>query len=374
MVRAQFFFVVLLAAIITGCSDKNDNSNPLGPTESSSLAVVCTSGTDESNISVVDYVNNKAYIDLLPVNGISELTQYNGDVYIIDTNGDRIIKFDPANRTAVSEMSTGAKSAPEDIAFLSAKKAYVTLTEDPHVLIIDPSGMTVTGSIDLSSMADNDGNPDQGNAVIKNGKLYVSLRRNNGRAMTDHSSVAVIDIVKDTVIGEIVLKTNGVGGSAKHPLGGGVNGASILQGNVYAACIGTVTSGTDGAVEVVNGDTMSTEVLLSETEIGGSILYWVFETSTTGWAMVGLSTTSGGDGWGLKRFDLTARTFTAVSSFQKSTLCWALDFSSDGLVLTGSQDENNPGVWVFDSKKDYKPVFDKPINVGLLAKRILVVD
>jgi len=373
MARILNLFIIILATITFGCS-KDKDSNPLGPITSSHLAVVCTSGTDEANISVVDYANNKAYIDLLPVSGISELTQYGGFVYIIDSSGDRIIKFDPASRTAVSEMSTGASSAPEAIAFLSPTKAYVTLTAKPNVLIIDPTGMTVTGSIDISSMADADGNPDQGNAVIKGEKLYVSLRRNNGRSMTDHSSVAVINTANDTVVGEIVLKTNGIGGSAKQPLGGGVNGASILQGTVYAACIGTVTKANDGAIETVDGDAMSSNVLVSETEMDGSILYWVFETATTGWAMIGLSTTSGGTGWGLKRFDLTTRTFTSVSSFQNSTLCWALDFTSDGLVLTGSQDENNPGVWVFDSKNDYKPVFDKPINVGLLAKRILVVD
>jgi hypothetical protein len=90
--------------------------------------------------------------------------------------------------------------------------------------------------------------------------------------------------------------------------------------------------------------------------------------------MVGLSSTSaGGEGYGLKRFDLNALSFTPVSTFQKSNRCWAMDVTADGLVLAGSQDENNPGVWVFDSRNGYKAVFEKPINVGLLPDRIIAV-
>lgn len=374
MNRAGRLFLFLLIIFSSGCSKDNHGSNPVGPGASSRLAVVCTGGTDEANISVIDYENNLAYNDLLPVSGTCELTQYGGYVYIIDTSGDRIIKFDPVNLSVVNEMSTGSGSEPEAIAFLSSTKAYVTLTEKPYILIINPSDMTAAGSIDLSSMADDDGNPDQGNAVMRDGKLYVSLRRNDGRKMTDHSSVAVIDISTDTVIGEIVLNTNGIGGSGKRPLGGGANGSSTVLGTIYAAVIGSVSIGVDGAVEIVDGETMTSEVYMTETEIGGSILYWVFDTATTGWAMVGLSTISGGEGWGIQRFDLTTRTFTSVSDFQKSNLCWALDFTEDGLVLAGSQDEDTPGVWVYDSKNGYAPVFEQPINVGLLAKRILVVD
>jgi hypothetical protein len=129
----------------------------------------------------------------------------------------------------------------------------------------------------------------------------------------------------------------------------------------------------DGAIERIDSGTMTTAIIMSESDIGGNISNWVFDTPTTGWAIAGLSTTSGGAGWGLMRFDLAARTFTSVSAFQKSYYCWALDYTPEGFVLVGSQDENNPGVWVFDSLNGYKPVFEKPIDVGLLPKRLIVV-
>lgn len=370
------FYPLLIGVIMIigwACSDDGGNNNPVGPGSSSGLAVVNTGGDDESNIAVIDYVNNKAYIDLLPLSGTAEFARFGGYVYIIDKDGDRIIKFDPVSRTPVGELSTGPNSAPESIAFLSASKAYVSLSDSATVKVINPSSMRVITSINIASLADADGDPDQGNAVIRDGKLYVALRRSNGSKLTDHSGIAVINTANDTLLGEIVLKTNGIAGAGKQSLGTPCGGANTVEGDLFASMIGSVSKANDGAVERIDTGALSSAVIMTEGEIGGNVSNWVFETPTTGWAIVGLSTTSGGQGWGLRRFDLNARTFTEVSSFQKSPYCWALDYTDDGLVLVGSQDENNPGVWVFDSRNGYQPVFEKPINVGLLAKRLIVV-
>lgn len=373
MKRLTLLALVFSVVFGAGCSDDKSNGNPVGPGSSSGLAVVSTGGDNESNLAVVDYVNNKAWIDLMPLSATVELAQYGGYVYILDKDGDRVIKFDPAARTAVAELGTGPKSAPESIAFLSATKAYVTMSDSATVKVINPSNMRAIKSISLASLADADGDPDQGNAVIRDGKVYVALRRSSGSKLTDHSGIAVIDATADTLIGEIKLKTNGIAGASKHSLGGDPHGSTVVTGTIFAYIIGSVSKATDGGIESIAPGSMETASVMSETQIGGNISNWVFDTPTTGWAIVGLSTTSGGEGWGLKRFDLTAGTFTAVSDFQKSSYCWAVDFSDEGLVLTGSQDENNPGVWVYDSKNAYKPVFEKPINTGLIPKRIIVV-
>ncbi len=366
------FLAVSLASGL-GCSDDKSNGNPVGPGSSSGLAVISTGGDNESNLAVVDYINNKAWIDLMPLSATVELAQYDGYVYILDKDGDRIIKFDPVSRTPVGELGTGPKSAPESIAFLSATKAYVTMSDSATVKVINPSNMRVVRSISLASLADADGDPDQGNAVIRDGKVYVALRRSNGSKLTDHSGVAVIDAAADTLIGEIKLTLNGISGASKHSLGGDPHGSTVVTGNIYAYIIGSVSKATDGGIEAIPTGSMESTSIMSETQIGGNVSNWVFDTPTTGWAIVGLSTTSGGEGWGLRRFDLTAGTFTAVSDFQKSAYCWAVDFSDEGLVLVGSQDENNSGVWVYNSQNGYKPVFEKPINTGLIPKRIIVV-
>lgn len=363
----------LIAFVWTGCSD-DDNDNPTSPgTSTSGIAVVSTGGDSESNISVIDYVNNKAYNDLLSVSGTCELAQYGKYVYLIDKDGGRIIKFDPVKRTPVNECSTGSGSAPEAIVFVSSEKAYVTLADYATVGIFNPTSMTMTGSIDISSMADADGDPDQGNAVLKDGRLYVSLRRSSGSKLTDHSSIAVINVADDTVVGEIILLTNGISGASKNSIGGVVSSATSASGDLYPYMIGSVSKATDGAIERIDTANLTTTLVMTEETIGGNISNWVFDSPSTGWAIVGLSTTSGGEGWGLSRFDLIAGTFTPVSSFQKSYYAWGVDYTPEGYVLVGSNDENNPGVWVFDSAKNYEPVFEKPINVGLLPKRLIVV-
>ncbi len=365
--------LALAAACFAGCSDDDDDSNPAGPSTGSGIAVVNTGGDDEANLSVIDFRQGTAWNDLLPLAGTSELARFGDHVYIVDKSGDRVIRFDPVERAVLGEFSTGPGSAPNSIVFASSEKAYVTLADSAAVKIVDPTAMTVTGSIDISSMADSDGDPDQDHAVIRDGKLYVALRRSSGRSLNDYSSLAVIDIASDTVAGEIVLATNGIAGASKFAIGGGVQGQNTVAGNLYPYVVGSISDPADGAIEIVDTAAMTTDLLMTETAIGGNITIWVFDSNTTGWAIAGLSDRSGGEGWGLRRFDLAAGTFTPVSSFQKAYYSWALDFSADGLVLVGSSNEDNPGVWVFDSADGYAPLFEKPIDTGLLPERILVV-
>lgn len=372
----KYYHVIALAtmiAVLTGCSDDDDKKNPIGPETSVKLAVVNTGGDDEYNISVIDYENNVAWNDLLPVSGTSELTQYGDYVYIVDKSADRVVKFDPVNRAAIGELSVGSGKAPNSIVFASSEKAYVTLSDAAEIAIVNPTDMSVNGTIDISAMADEDGDPDQGHGVIKGDNLYVALRRSSGRKLTDHSSLAVIDIKTDTVVKEIILNTNGIAGSSMLSLGGRVSGESRVSGDVYPYIIGSVSDASDGAIELLDEAELVTDVVMGESEMGGSMTTWVFDTPTTGWGIVGLSENSGGEGWGLSRFDLLAGDFTQVSDFQKSYYTWALDFTDDGLVLVGSNDEDNPGVLVLDSRDGYKQVFETPLDVGLLPKRLVVV-
>ena len=362
----------LLVMGVVGCSKDKDN-NPVNAGSGVRLAVISTEGDDEANISVIDFETGTAWNDLLPVSGACEMGQYGDYVYLVDKDGDRVIKFDPEARTALGELSTGAGSAPNSIVFVSAAKAYITLADNPSIMIINPSTMTESGSIDISDMADSDGDPDQDHAVIKDGKLYVALRRSSGRSLSDYSSIAVIDIATDTVAGEIILQTNGIAGASKYSLGGQVRGSQTVAGDIYPYIVSSISYPDDGAIEVLDTAAMTSEVLYSETDIGGNMTIWVFDTPVTGWGIAGLSTTSEGEGWGLTHFNLATGSFEPVSSFQKSVYSWGLDCTDDGLVLVGNEDENNPGVWVFDSKNNYEPVFEQPIDVGLIPSRIFVV-
>lgn len=369
----MFAVLVLLAIGMTGCGGGgSDSNNGDGPTMGT-LAVVNTRAGDEANISVIDYSSGESFNDLLSVGGACDMTQYGDYVYIVDKSNDRIIKFDPVARSLVSELSMDAGCAPNSIVFASDSKAYVAASDVATVYIVDPQTMTVTGTIDISAMADDDGDPDQYQAMIKGDRLYVTLRRSSGRKLTDHSSLAVIDITTDTVVDELILQTNGVSGMAQDALGGQTGGEDTCSGNIYVHVGGSMTVDDDGAIEAVDVDTVSSSLLAAETEYSGTMTTWVFDSNTTGWAIAGRSVDRGGEGFDLLRFDLIASTYTPVSNFQNKIYSYALDYTNDGLVLVGDKDENTYGVRVYDSEDGYNEIFAAPLNVGLIPNRILVL-
>jgi DNA-binding beta-propeller fold protein YncE len=272
-------------------------------------------------------------------------------------------------------MSLPSGCGPNSIVFASATKAYVTASDAPNLYIIDPETMTVTGSIDISAMADDDGDPDQYQAMIKedDDRLYVTLRRSSGRSLSDHSSLAVIDTTTDTVIDELILQTNGVSGMAQDALGGQTGGEDTCSGDIYVHVGGSMTKADDGAVEKVDTAAVTSSVVVAEPVYGGTITTWVFDSNTTGWAIAGLSVDKGGEGFDLLRFDLDTGAFTPVSSFQNQIYSYALDYTDDGFVLVGDKDENTYGVRVYDSVNNYAERFAEPLDVGLIPNRILVL-
>ena len=383
---ATVWFILLVSilslALMACGSDDDDTSSGGGNEPIENMAVVNTKGDDEASISVINYETGETYNDLLVVGGSCDMTQYGDMVFIIDKSNDRIVKFDPASRSMISELAVTPGASPNSITFASSTKAYVTASNLPEVFIINPETMTQTGSVDISDLPDDregDEDPDQYQAVIKGDRLYVTLRRSTGRSLNDYSSLAVIDTTTDTLtpLGEIQLITNGVSGMAQDALGGKTIDEDTLSGDLFVHVGGSMTKADDGAVEYVDVDTDATTVLATEIDYGGTITSWVFDTNTTGWALLGQSDKYGGTGFGLYRFELAATaataTFTAVSAFQDQIYTYALGCTSDGLVLVGDKDEDTYGVRVYDSTDGYAEVFDSPIDVGLIPNRILVL-
>ena len=373
--------VFILSLVMTGCASDEDDDDASGGGSGifQNLAVVNTKGDDESSISVINYVTGDTYNDLLVVGGSCDMAQYGDMVFIIDKSNDRIVKFDPEARAMVTELAVTAAAGPNSIAFASSTKAYVTLSDLPEVWVINPQTMTQTGSVDISSLPDDrdgDPDPDQYQAMIKGDRLYVTLRRSTGRFLNDYSSLAVIDTTTDTLLGEIELLTNGVSGMAQDALGGQTYAEDTLSGDLFVHVGGSMTDAVDGAVEYVDVDAETTTVLATEDQYGGTIAGWVFDTNTTGWAISGLSEPDG-SGFGLYRFELdpagATATFTAIDAFQGQLYTYALACTSDGKVLVGNKDEDDYGIYVYDSTNDYAEVFDSPLDVGLIPNRILVL-
>ena len=77
-------------------------------------------------------------------------------------------------------MSVDNGTNPQDIAFVSANKAYVSrLEKTSRLLILNPTTLAKLGELDLRSLIkanDFDGSPEPSYMLVNNGLLYVVLQ------------------------------------------------------------------------------------------------------------------------------------------------------------------------------------------------------
>ena len=125
-----------------------------------------------------------------------------GRLYVVNRYGaDNIQVLDPAAGFAtVLQFSVGNGANPQDIAVVAPDKAYVTLLNAPHLLVVDPRSGAPLDSIPLGDFADADGLPEAHRMLARGGRIYVTLQRLTNFAPSDHSLVAVIDAAADTVL------------------------------------------------------------------------------------------------------------------------------------------------------------------------------
>ncbi len=358
--------------ILSGCGSSSSSSNRTLDDKATDLAIVNTRLDDEANISIINFKTGETYNDLLDVEGQCYMVQHGAYIYIVDINGNKIIKFDYVNRAVVTDLSTGDSTKPYSICFASPTKAYIALNNTTYIGTFNPETMEMSDKqIDLSSMAASDNKLQQYHCMIKDNRLFVTLRQNTKNAEKT-SAIAVIDTDSDEIIKELVLQTDGVSGMGQDALGGKLQTELTNSGNMYVNVVDSMSVTDDGGIEIIEDiDTANptSRIIASESDYGGSMANWVFDTNTTGWAIVGVKPE-----YSLIRFDLSGTpTFTNVSSFQDQVFTYVLECSDDNLVLVGSKNEDSPGIWVYDANNDYQPLFSEPIDVGLLPNRILII-
>jgi len=95
----------------------------------------------------------------------------------------------------------GAASEPQDLVVLGPRLAYVSRQRATHLLRIDPKNGRRREVVDFSHLADADGNPDLGNLLVRDGRLYVQIRRrdDNG-SFAPPAMIAVVDLATETLV------------------------------------------------------------------------------------------------------------------------------------------------------------------------------
>lgn len=282
---------------------------------------------------------------------------YGGLVYVVNRfGGDNIQVLDPAHGFAtVSQCSTGGGSNPNDIAFVSATKGYVTLYADAQLLIMNPSARAdcsdfVLGHVDLSTYADSDGIPDMNQLAVVGDRAYVSLQRLTNFAPSIPGLIAVIDTSTDTVVDTITL-------SGENPFGQ-TKGLPVVDGALVVSEEGKFGVN-DGGIERVDlASGMAQGFFITEADLGGDINDFVLVSDHLGYALISKPdfTTS------LVAFDPVARTVTGTLSSGGNLSDIEVDDRDE--LFVADRDTAKPGIRIYRAS-DGMPITTTPLDLGL---------
>ena len=243
---------------------------------------VSTTDFVTGSYSTVDLESGAADSDLPDQTGIAEADNsavyFNNRVYVLNRFGfDNISVLETEDlSTAARQFSTGNGSNPQDMAFVSDSKAYVSLYGSNDLLIVDPTatvGNEITGSIDLSEYLapdDADGLVEAA-AMAKVGRyLFVALQQLSDFEIITNGVLAVIDTETDSLV-DVDAAAAGI-----QPI---VLLASNPVAVSYAPGLGRLLVSSagrfgieDGGIETVDPFLFASEgILVSESELGGDV-------------------------------------------------------------------------------------------------------
>jgi hypothetical protein len=192
MPRPRLLFLIALTALLAPASLARAVA-----TKGFILTTDYTSGT----LSVVDLATRAVTCDVAVVSSDPVARCYRGLLYVVNRYGyDNIQVIDPAQGYAtVRQFSVGNGTNPQDIAFASPSKAYISRLGSPDLLIVDPSSGATLGVIPLGTWADADGNPEAAHLAVAGDLLFVALERLTNFVPVDTGLVVVVDMRADTV-------------------------------------------------------------------------------------------------------------------------------------------------------------------------------
>ncbi len=182
--------VLLLSLALSGRSAATD-----------SRAFVLTSDFSSGGLSAINLGTRAVSRDVASVHSDAVARWDHGLLFVVNRLGqDNVQVIDPAAGWAtVKQFSTGNGSNPQDIAFASPTKAYISRLGTPSLLVANPASGATLGVISLAAFADADGNPEAARMIMVGKYLFVALQRLANFAATDTSLVVVVDTQADTV-------------------------------------------------------------------------------------------------------------------------------------------------------------------------------
>jgi len=323
-------------------------------------ALVVTSDYQAGAYSVVDLDTLAAYggVEVVHEDSTCRATGPDGLIYVIARYGaDAIDVVDPRRSwSVISEYSVGASTNPQDIAVVSADLAYVARMGDPSLLMVHPTDGTQLGTVDLSSLADADGNPEAAWLLPHGDEILVALQKlGDGFEPTGCGSIAILEAATGEITGEVELTGSNVYGKLRY--GDAVERVVLVETGVFGVL--------DGGIEYLDpADRSVSGFLVTEEELGGDLSDAVIVSPSKGYAVIGVP--HGAEArTSLVTFDPSTGEKLDELIVQDSWSLGFLELSAGGdRVWVADRTPTRPGIRIFDTTSDDQ-VADDPTDVGL---------
>jgi Ca2+-binding RTX toxin-like protein len=252
-------------------------------------------------------------------------------------------------------LSVGNGTDAWDIVFVNTNKAYVSRLASPKLLIINPTTLQITGTIDLSSLVkptDSDGSPGPAYMLmpkdLPSPRVYLALQHQGAPG-----EVVVIDPTTDEIVTVITL--NGQNPISEFQFNSILNRILISSVGDFAV--------NDGGIEAINPDTNTVDPQFAVTEatMGGDIIAFVIVSRTKGFAIVSDAT-----------FANSLITFDPSSGERLNSLVGPLNVIMAHLALNSRNEVYlaiidtqiaTSGLRIFDAVTDNE-ITTMPLNVG----------
>lgn len=270
--------------------------------------------------------------------------------------GENIQTFQvPSLRAAIPQYSMVAAEALgltpnlQDISVKvvgGAAFSYVSALNSTQLLKTDGITNRVLNRIDLSPFADEDGLPEMALMNWVNDRLWITLQRMyRGRDLrlipwvtTDHSSIVVIDPVKDNIVTEIRL-------AGKDPISNLKRGP---DGRVYVSSWGGMSPNSGGGIESIDAVSgKSLGMVVDESSLGGKPFDFDFGANAV-WVLLNMPNQH----TQLVRLDWPSFANQEVvrEADDKNRLQSVLFDQDRGLVFVASRDQRESGISILNAK------------------------
>lgn len=365
MIRA-----IALLASFAGCAGST-------PSRSDGDPAILVASVDQLALVVAsdDVSGAYAVVDLERLESVRRIELTHGDVmlrvsggmgYVINRlSADNVQVVDPAQRFAtVAQWSVGPGSNPSDLVVVpgaAGARAFVPLYQWPEVAIHALSDGRRLGAIDLSELADDDGQPElAGAAVAPDGRVLVTAQRLDWKTFTSQGAalVAVIDPATDSLVDAFELR---LPNPALPPV-------RLDDGDLLLTAWDKAIAIDNGGVERVRATPpYSSEILLTEERVGGTITALASRDGDTLFLVAHIGDLSQVDTV-LFRYVVSADALDEVLRLDGFSF-GDIALTDGGLLLVCDRSRKAPGLRVYDAET-LAEITTTPIDTGLPPLRV----